>query len=72
MDTLNRLKAIVEDYKGESIQLTEATTFDDIGFDSLDKVELMMQVDDAFGIELGDDVAVNTVGELVAKIEELL
>ena len=72
MDTLNKLKAIVEDYKGESIQLTEATTFDDIGFDSLDKVELVMQVDDAFGIELGDDVAVNTVGELVAKIEELL
>lgn len=72
MDTLNKLKAIVEDYKGESIQLTEATTFDDIGFDSLDKVELMMQVDDAFGIELGDDVAVTTVGELVAKIEELL
>lgn len=71
MDTLATLKEIVDDYKGENIALTAETTFDDIGFDSLAKVELMMQVEEKFGVELGDDLVVNTVGELVAKIDEL-
>lgn len=71
MDTLVALKEIVDDYKGEDIALTAEMTFDDIGFDSLDKVELMMQVEEKFGVELGDDLVVNTVGELVAKIDEL-
>ena len=30
-----------------------------------------MQVEEKFGVELGDDLVVNTVGELVAKIDEL-
>ena len=71
MDTLVALKEIVDDYKGEDIALTAEMTFDDIGFDSLDKVELMMRVEEKFGVELGDDLIVNTVGELVAKIDEL-
>ena len=71
MDTLATLKEIVDDYKGENIAHTAETTFDDIGFDSLDKVELMMQVEEKFGVELGDDLVVNTVGELVAKIDSL-
>lgn len=71
MTTLEQLKEIVNEYKGEELAMTENTTFDELGFDSLDKVELMMQVDEKFGIELGDDLVVNTVGELVAKIDEL-
>lgn len=71
MNTLEQLKAIVDEYKGEDVALSEATTFEEIGFDSLDKVDLMMQVEEKFGIEMGDDVAVNTVGELIAKIDEL-
>lgn len=71
MDTLAKLKEIVDDYKGEDVALVAESTFDDIGFDSLDKVELMMQVEEKFGVELGDDLVVNTVGELAAKIDEL-
>ncbi|MCI8612436.1 MAG: acyl carrier protein [Clostridia bacterium] len=71
MNTLEQLKAIVNDYKGEEVDLKEETTFEDLGFDSLDKVELVMQVESEFGIEIGADVAVNNIGELVAKIEEL-
>ena len=71
MNTLEQLKAIVNDYKGEEVDLKEETTFEDLGFDSLDKVDLMMQVEEKFGITLGDDVAVATVGELAAKIDEL-
>ena len=71
MNTLEQLKAIVNDYKGEEVDLKKETTFEDLGFDSLDKVELVMQVESEFGIEIGADVAVNNIGELVAKIEEL-
>lgn len=71
MNTLEQLKEIVDEYKGEDVKLTNETTFDEIGFDSLDKVDLMMQVEEKFDIEMGDDVIVNTVGELVGKIDEL-
>lgn len=71
METLQTLAEIVNEYKGETLNITADTTFEDLGFDSLDKVDLMMQVEEKFGITLGDDVAVATVGELAAKIDEL-
>lgn len=71
METLKTLAEIVNEYKGETLDINADTTFEDLGFDSLDKVDLMMQVEEKFGITLGDDVAVATVGELAAKIDEL-
>jgi acyl carrier protein len=71
METLKTLSEIVNDYKGEAVSVTADTTFEELGFDSLDKVDLMMQVEEKFGVTLGDDVAVATVGELAAKIDEL-
>lgn len=71
METLKTLTEIVNEYKGETLDITADTTFEDLGFDSLDKVDLMMQVEEKFGVTLGDDVAVATVGELAAKIDEL-
>lgn len=71
METLKTLADIVNEYKGETLEINNDTTFEDLGFDSLDKVDLMMQVEEKFGITLGDDVAVATVGELAAKIDEL-
>lgn len=71
MNTLEELKGIVAEYKGETLEMTLETTFEELGFDSLDKVDLMMQIEEKFGIELGDDLVVNTVGDLVSKIDEL-
>lgn len=71
METLKTLADIVNEYKGETLDINADTTFEDLGFDSLDKVDLMMQVEEKFGVTLGDDVAVATVGELAAKIDEL-
>ena len=39
-------------------------------FDSLDKVDIVMQIEEAFDISLGDNMQLSTVGELVSKIEE--
>lgn len=47
---------------------TEAAEFtEDLGFDSLDHVELVMSVEDKFGIEVSDDDAENlkTFGQAV-------
>ena len=71
METLKTLSEIVNDYKGEAVNVTADTTFEELGFDSLDKVDLMMQVEEKFDITLGDDVVATTVGELAAKIDEL-
>ena len=71
METLQTLTEIVNEYKGETMDINENTTFEDLGFDSLDKVDLMMQVEEKFGITLGDDIAVSTMGELATKIDEL-
>ena len=46
---------------------------DDLGADSLDVVELIMSVEDEFGISISDEAAVNltTVGKIVEFIEKL-
>ena len=71
METVKKLAEIVNDYKGEKLDINENTTFEDLGFDSLDKVDLMMQVEEKFEVTLGDDLVVTTIGELAAKIDEL-
>lgn len=71
METVKTLGEIINEYKGETLDVNENTTFEDLGFDSLDKVDLMMQVEEKFEVTLGDDLVVATVGELAAKIDEL-
>ena len=52
--------------------ITEASSFsDDLGIDSLDIVELLMNVEEEFGVSIGPDPSIATVGDLIAKIEEL-
>lgn len=48
--------------------LDEATFEDDLGADSLDKVELCMACEERFGIEIPDDMAAEwiTVGQALA------
>lgn len=71
MDTLKELEKLVCEYKGENVTLKSDTTFDELGFDSLDTVDLMMQLEEKFGITFDDDLQVATVGELALKIDEL-
>ena len=56
-------------------EITDESSFvEDLGADSLDTVELIMEFEDEFGIEIPDEQAekISTVGEAVAYLEKLL
>lgn len=71
MNVLNELNEIVKDYR-DNVTLTEDSVFAELGFDSLDRVELIMAVEEKFDITFPDDVQIETVKELVDKINELM
>jgi acyl carrier protein len=50
-------------------EITAESTFQDLGIDSLDTVEMLMKLEDKIGVEIELDQKVETVGELVAFIE---
>ena len=59
MSTFDKVKDIIIDKLGveeEKIK-TEASFVDDLGADSLDPVELIMQLEEEFGVEIPDDDA---------------
>ncbi len=65
---------IVKELKLAEDKVTlEASLKDDLGADSLDAVEIIMDIEDEFGVEIDDTKAeaIATVGDLVAYIEEL-
>tara|TARA_S200000501_G_scaffold228085_1_gene213884 strand:+ start:6359 stop:6595 length:237 start_codon:yes stop_codon:yes gene_type:complete len=75
-DNLTRIKEIIIDKLGieENKITTEARFIEDLGADSLDTVELIMQFEEEFDIEISDEDAekLNTVGSSVDYINEKL
>ena len=51
-------------------EITMDSTFKDLGIDSLDTVEMLMNLEDKVGQEIELDQKVETVGELTRYIEE--
>ena len=70
----NRVKKIIVDKLGvdESEVTPEASFTNDLGADSLDTVELIMEFEKEFNISIPDEQAetITTVGQAVAYIEE--
>ena len=73
-DTGSRVKAIIVDKLGvdENEVTAEASFTNDLGADSLDTVELIMEFEKEFNISIPDDQAENigTVGDATSYIEE--
>ena len=69
----SRVKAIIVEKLGveESEVTPEASFTNDLGADSLDTVELIMEFEKEFGITIPDDQAekIGTVGDAVSYIE---
>ncbi len=68
-----KVKAIIVDKLGvdENEVTPEASFTNDLGADSLDTVELIMELEKEFNIAIPDDQAekINTVGDAIAYIE---
>ena len=73
MSTLDKVKEVIIDKLGveEDKIVSEASFVDDLGADSLDTVELIMQLEEEFGIEIPDEEAekMTTVESVVDYIE---
>ena len=50
-------------------EITRETTFESLGIDSLDTVEMLMNLEDKLGAEIELSQKVETVGDLVRYIE---
>jgi len=75
-DTLHTLQRIIhEELKIDMDRLTEdAHVFDDLNFDSLDSVELVLALELYFDIEISDDEIDNltTIGQIHTLIKDLV
>ncbi len=73
-DIAAKVKAIIVDKLGvdETEVTNEASFTNDLGADSLDTVELIMEFEKEFGITIPDDQAENiaTVGDAIAYVEK--
>tara|TARA_X000000368_G_C22677124_1_gene556580 strand:- start:392 stop:622 length:231 start_codon:yes stop_codon:yes gene_type:complete len=72
-DVTTKVKAIIVDKLGvDESEVTPTASFtDDLGADSLDTVELIMEFEKEFDIQIPDDKAekIATVGDAVSFIE---
>jgi acyl carrier protein len=72
MDTFSRLKTLLENRGIKTGQLTESSTLKDIGIDSLDLVEVLLELEKQLNITFSDDEllgcrSISDVVNLVAK-----
>ena len=76
-EILDQLRNTMKDSSPEPIEwdaLTEDTTIGSLGFDSLSILDLIYDVQQAFGVDFEAEelVNINTVGELAEFLEETL
>ena len=70
-DTVREM--IVDRFGVHEDSVTESMTFDDLGADSLDIAELVMELEDTFNIQFDDEKIeeLKNVGDAVRYIDEL-
>jgi acyl carrier protein len=76
MTVTEKVKEMIVEQLGvsESEVVPEAKFIDDLGADSLDIVELIMALEDVYGIEIPDEDAekMETVGDAIKYIDQRL
>lgn len=69
-DTFSRLAEIVEEVAG--VVVKQSSRFDDTAIASLDRIEMAVRIEEAFGVRIDDTVLTEhpTAGELADYLEE--
>lgn len=67
---LEKIIKVIKEYKDVSIEINENTTLKELELDSLDKVELMMNLEDEFGVTLEMNEEMETVKSLMEAIQK--
>ena len=71
--TLDRVKKVLAEHlEIDENEISESTTLEDMGVDSLDAVEIIMELEDEFGIEIQTEDAGKSVKEFVDYIDSKL
>ena len=73
MEVFEKVKAIVVEQLGvDEVNVTQETSFEELNADSLDIVELIMALEEAFDLDIPDEEAekIRTVGDAVSYIKE--
>ena len=72
MTTLETIQKILnENLDIDPTTVAADSTFESLGIDSLDMVELVCEIENRFDIELGEAEGLDTVGKLVDYIDGL-
>lgn len=61
---------IVEELGKDAEEVKVETTFDELDADSLDVFQVISEIEDEFEIQIETEEGLNTVGDLVAYVEE--
>jgi len=67
---LEKITEMLRDYKSEpDLEVTEQSTFAEMELDSLDTVELVMNLEEEFSVTIEMSENIQTVGDLIKIIE---
>ena len=67
---IREIEKLLREHLGDdTLTVTETTTLQELNLDSLDTVDLVMNLEDAFEVTLEMDENIKTVGDLVKAIE---
>ena len=72
---LNIIKEICEEKDYKSIEIADTDNFkslhlrNDIGFDSFDLAQLTVMIEDEYDVDVFEDGLIETVGEILDKID---
>ena len=68
-----KIAAIIAEHTGGDVtEITEKTTFEELGVDSLDTVEMVMKLEEDLGVELEMEGQFITIGDLAKYVESKL
>lgn len=72
MATIDTIKELLEENLSiDPEQVTDESTFDSLGVDSLDMVELICELEDRLDIDFGEPEGLETVADLVEYLDSL-